>query len=369
MDLFPPIDRDWLKRSKRRYFAAFVGGEADHVPVDPMMLSHSTVACGYSIRDFYERPELAAGCLAYIQQLYDLLPVTKYYFAHPWLPELGVNLKFMDLTAPVPTNTVVDTPEDIDRLEIPDIETIKKGYSYLRLTRAMDHIKENIPDMFVPLAYCPEPVGSAAELCGLEQFLMWTQNEMELCKRLADIYVETASTGAQALAQRYGNALINTGAVLENSDTMAPEKIKEISPPTLKNLVRKCLTKGAGPQIFYHFCGNHKDDYMLYPNTIVFTPMTIMQIGYWERDMFPAKVMKDTFGRMCAIMPSVDTKLFVMPNMKNIYDKAGQQIVDGRDSPNGFILGTTCEVPPLSCPANILSLVRAAEDFGSYGTW
>ena len=369
MDIFPPIDRDWLKRSKRRYFAAFVGGEADHVPVDPMMLSHSTVACGYSIRDFYERPELAAGCLAYIQQLYDLLPVTKYYFAHPWLPELGINLKFMDLTAPVPTNTIVETPEDVDRIEIPDVESIKKGYSYLRLTRAMDYIKENIPDMFVPLAYCPEPVGSAAELCGIEQFLMWTQTEMGLCKKLADIYVETASTGAQALAQRYGGALINTGAVLENSDTMAPDKINEISPPTLKNLVKKCLTKGAGPQIFYHFCGNHKDDYMLYPSKIVFTPMTIMQIGYWERDMFPAKVMKDTFGRMCAIMPSVDTKLFVMPNMKTIYDKAGQQIVDGRDSPNGFILGTTCEVPPLSYPANILSLVRAAEDFGSYGTW
>ncbi|MBQ6547911.1 MAG: hypothetical protein IJL79_03085, partial [Candidatus Methanomethylophilaceae archaeon] len=106
-----------------------------------------------------------------------------------------------------------------------------------------------------------------------------------------------------------------------------------------------------------------------YPNTIVFTPMTIMQIGYWDRDMFPAKVMKDTFGRMCAIMPSVDTKLFVMPNEKVIYEKAKQQILDGRDSPSGFILGTTCEVPPLSYPANIHSLVRAAEDFGKYGTW
>ena len=104
MEGIPPIDPEWLKRSKRRYFAAFVGGEADRVPVDPMMLSHATVTCGYTIRDFYEKPELAASCLAYAQQKYDLLPVTKYYFAHPWLPELGINLKFMDLTAPVPTN-------------------------------------------------------------------------------------------------------------------------------------------------------------------------------------------------------------------------------------------------------------------------
>ena len=219
-------DPEWLKRSKRRYFAAFVGGEADRVPVDPMMLSHSTVACGYTIRDFYEKPELAAVCLAHAQEMYDLLPVTKYYFAHPWLPELGVRLRFMDLTAPVPENTVVTDPEDVDRIHIPGLDEIMKGYSYNRLTRAMDYIKTNIPDMFISLAYCPEPVGSAAELCGIEQFLMWTQTEMDLCKRLCDIYVETASTGAEALAKRYGTALINTGAVLENSDTMSPETIK-----------------------------------------------------------------------------------------------------------------------------------------------
>lgn len=365
----PQIDPEWLKKSKRRYFATFVGGDADRIPVDPMMLSHSTVACGYSIRDFYEKPELAVACLAYVQEMYDLIPVTKYYFAHPWLPELGVNLRFMDLTAPVPMNTVVTDPEDVDRLYIPDTKDIEEGYSYTRLTVAMDYIKNNIPDMFVPLAYCPEPVGSAAELCGIEQFLMWAQTDMDLCLKLCDIYVNTASTGAEALARRYGNALINTGAVLENSDTMSPDMIRRISPPTLKSLVKKCLSKGAGPQIFYHFCGNHKDDYMFYPSTIIFTPMTIMQIGYWEREMFPAKIMKDSFGKICAIMPSVDTKLFVMPNADAIYEKAKQQILGGRDSPNGFILGTTCEVPPLSYPVNIYSLVRAAKDFGRYGTW
>ena len=56
----------------------------------------------------------------------------------------------------------------------------------------------------------------------------------------------------------------------------------------LNRLVKKCLVNGAGPQIFYHFCGNHKDDYMLFKDSIVFTPFTIMQIGYWERESFPA---------------------------------------------------------------------------------
>ncbi len=362
---FPPINQDWLKRAKRRYNATFLGGEFDRIPVDPMMLSHSTVCCGYTIADFYADPILAVNCLAYAQEIYDLLPVTKYYFAHPWLPELGVELKPMALTAPVPNNTVVTDPEDADKIEIPDTDEIMKGYSYTRLTKAMDYTKAHLPDMFVPLAYCPEPVGSGAELCGLEQFFMWTETEPDLAKKLVDIYIDTAITGASCIAKRYGMALINTGAVLENSDTMSREKINEISPPALNKLVKGCLMKGAGPQIFYHFCGNHKDDYDLFPGKIVFTPFTIMQIGYWERESFPARIMKETFGNICAIMPSVDTKLFVLPDQQTIYDVARQQILDGIDTKYGLILGTTCEVPPYSYPANIHSLVKAAEDFGS----
>jgi len=366
---FPPINGEWLKRAKRRYAASFLGGEFDRIPVDPMMLSHSTVACGYTIRDFYEKPELGAHCLAYVQEMYDLLPVTKYYFAHPWLPELGVRLKFMDKTAPVPVNKVVNSPEDVDKLHIPDLREIENGFTYRRLTGASKYIKEKLPDMFVPLAYCPEPVGSAAELCGVEEFLMWTETERSLVKKLIDVYVETAITGAEALAKAYGSALISTGSVLENSDTMSPETIKDISPPALEKLVKGCLMKGAGPQIFYHFCGNRELDHKLFVNDIVITPFTIMQMGYYGREPFPAKILKEEYGTRATIMPSVDTKLFVLPDQNKIYEQAGKQLTDGRDSKMGCILGTCCEVPPNSYPSNIRTLVKAAEDFGRYGSW
>ena len=107
--------------------------------MDPMMLAHSTVCCGYSIRDFYEKPKLAVNCLALAQETYDLLPVTKYYFAHPWLPELGIRLKPMDYMAPVADNVVVSSPEDVDLLHIPDSDELMKGYTYTRLTGAMDY--------------------------------------------------------------------------------------------------------------------------------------------------------------------------------------------------------------------------------------
>lgn len=367
--LFPPLDGEWHKKSKKRYGSQFMCGEFDHLPVDPMMLSHSTVACGYRIRDFYEQPELGAHCLAYIQELYDLLPVTKYYFSYPWLRELGITMRPMEFTAPVPTNVVVNEPEDVEKLHIPDIAEMEKGYTYNSLVNANTYIQKHMPERFVPLAYCPEPVGSAASLCGLEAFLMYTLTDMDIAKKLVSIYVETALNGAEAIANRYGTATISTGAVFANSDIMSPETIGELSPRTVEYLVKEAFMRGAGPQVFYHFCGNHADDYHLFTEHLVFAPFTVMQMGYHGKDPFPARIMKEEFGNKCTIMPTVDTKLFTVPNPRAIYEQAKKQLLEGRDSPNGFILGTSCEVPPMSPPGNILALVRAAQDFGRCGDW
>ncbi|MDI3541935.1 MAG: uroporphyrinogen decarboxylase [Candidatus Methanomethylophilaceae archaeon] len=368
-ELFPPIHKSWHDRARRRYAAAVLGGEADRVPVDPMMMSHSTLACGFTIRDYYENPCLGAHCLAYVQELYDLLPVTKYYFAHPWMSELGTKIRFMDYIPPVPDNIVVNGPEDVDKLRVPDPEEIKNGFTYKRLTMANDYIKKKLPNMFVPLAACPEPEGSAAALCGIEEFLMWTVTDMDLTLKLIRKYTDTAISGAEAIAKTYGMALVNTGAVLANSDIMPPETIKKVAAENLPYLIKESFKRGAGPQIFYHFCGNHADDYHLFVNRIIYSPLTIVNIGYKGREVFPAEIMKEAFGDKATIMPAVDTKRFISPNPKAVYDEAVRQILAGRDSEKGFILGTACEVPPYSPPGHIRALVRAAEDYGRYGTW
>jgi uroporphyrinogen decarboxylase len=68
-------------------------------------------------------------------------------------------------------------------------------------------------------------------------------------------------------------------------------------------------------------------------------------------------------------MGTVDTRLMILPDPRRVYDQASKQIIAGRDSPNGFILGTACETPPYTLPGNIQAMVRAAQDHGTYGKW
>jgi uroporphyrinogen decarboxylase len=368
-DLFPPVDLDWHAKVRRRFGAAFVGGEFDHITVDPMMLSFAAVQCGFTVRDFYERPELGVHCLAHIYQLYDLLPVTHWIPSLPWLTDLGVELRTMEHIGPVPKAPIVSEPEDVDILRVPDVEEIREGWTYQHLTRAYDYTIEHLRKFHVPIAYGIELIGGAAELCGVDNYIMWTMVEKEAAHKLKDIYRETAVNGAVAIASNYCSAMVSSGAVLANNDIFPDEIIREFAAPNLRQYVEQSFKRGAGPQLFYHFCGNHETSYKVYREHMMLSPFTVVHIGYKGRDPFPSGLLKEEFGRLATIMGSVDTKLFVIPDPKAVYEQSRDQIISGRDSQCGYVLGTACEIPPYSFPANLQAMNQAAKDFGSRGMW
>lgn len=368
-DMFAPIDEDWLKEARKRFASPFMGTNHGHISVDPMMLSHAAVVSGHTIREFYESPELGAQCVASVQELYDLLPITHWYFSLPWLTELGMEVQYMDLMPPVPKAPVIFDPSQIEELHVPGPEDLEKGWTINQLFRANDYTEKHMPKMFTPLAIASDLTGSAAQLCGVENFIMWTLSEPDLAHALVQVYMETAANGAEVIANKYGNAAITTGSVLGNNDIFSDEMVRDFSGKYLNEFVTKCFMKGAGPQVFYHLCGNHETDYKVLKELMVWSPMTIVHIGYQGREVFPSDLLVKEFGGFATCMGTVDTKLMLNGTPKQIYEQARDQILRGRDCSSGYILGTACEVPPYTPAGNILALNKAAKDFGTYGTW
>jgi len=367
--LFPPMDKAWLEHSKKRFASPFMGTKYDRITVDPMMLSHAAVACGFTIGDFYRNPELGAHCVAYASQLYDLLPVTHWYFSLPWITELGAEVRYSDVLPPTSHCPILSSPADVERVEVPGVEEVRKGWTFQQMLRANEYVQKHLPDMFLPMASVSDLPGSAAQLCGVENFIMWTLAEPDAAHALTKKYTETAIAGAEVIAEQYGMAMISTGSVLGNNDIFSDQAVNEFSARYLKRLVDQGFRKGAGPQVFYHMCGNHETDYKLFKDTLMWSPFTIVHVGYRGKEVFPADLLVKEFGQVATVMGTVDTRLMILPNPGRVYEQAKRQIVAGRDSPNGFILGTACETPPYTLPANILAMVRAARDHGTYGKW
>ena len=367
-ELFPPCDMEWHARSKKRFANAFVDSKFDRVDVDLHMLSHAAVACGYTIRDFYEKPELGIHCVAHIYQLYDLLPVTHWFYASPWLADLGCTMKYMDSIPPIPEKPIISEPSDVDNLQVPSIEEVYDGWTYSQYKRIYSYVQEHIPHTFLPMSYAFDITGEAAALCGVENFIMWTFVEQEAAHKLLAKFTETAVNGALCTAKDHGYSMLIVASILANNDIFSDEAIKDFSVKYMKDYVNNSFRGGAGPQVFYHCCGNHETSYKEFQN-LIWSPFTVFHIGYKGADPFPSELLVQEYGNKATCMGSVDTKLLINPNPKVVYEASAQQVVAGRDAPRGYILGSSCECPPYALPGNILAMTRAAQDYGTYGKW
>ena len=368
-ELFPKMDSKWHGNATKRFASPFVDAPHDRIDVDPIILSHAAVACGFTIRDFYEKPELGIHCVGYISQLYDLLPVTHWFFSLPWVTELGITLEYKDTLPPISTGPVISDPAEVDNIEVPDTEDLKKAWTLPMFYRIYDYVQKNLSETLVPISYGFDLVGAAAELCGVENFIMWTFTEPEQAMKLVQKYVDTSVNGAIGMAERYGMAMLIIGSVLANNDIFSDEYVEKYSANMMRYYVDRSFRGGAGPQLFYHLCGNHETDYKVFKDKLVWSPFTVFHIGYKGKEVFPSSLLKEEYGNRCTIMGSVDTKLMINPNPNAVYEQSKMQLLGGRDSPKGYILGNSCECPPYTIPGNLLAMVKAARDYGTYGTW
>jgi len=365
-EFFRP-DPVWKENATKRFAGPFIGKEYDRVNVDPVILAHAARFCGFTLQEFYTQPKLGARAVVCTHEAYDLIPVAHWWpTIHVWSQELGTKFEFRKNSDPMITDRPIKEPEDVDKLEIPDVETIKKsGPTFLAFKEAFDYLAAEYPDWLVPLYYGFQIETNAAELYGSENFLLWTYTEPELAHKLIRKTLENSLNACQALVETYGGALIVTGAALAGTDLLPNDKIKEFGVKYTKELVKGALKRGAGPQVWYHLCGNHANDWELWEE-VPFTPFTVMQQGYKGKDPFPLTDLIKKYGRKATIMGNVDTKLVHSGTPLQVYEMAKEQILAGMESPYGFISGCACECPAMAPSANIAAMVRAANDFGRY---
>jgi uroporphyrinogen decarboxylase len=370
-ELFPTNDLNgWHANAAKRFASPFVDNYHDRIDVDPIILSNAAVQCGFTIRDFYEKPELGIHCVGYISELFDLLPVTHWFFSLPWVREMGLTLVYKDTLPPVSTGPIYEpTAEGIESMRVIEKEELMKGTTIPLYFGLYDYVQKNLPHTLVPISYGFDLVGAPAEFVGVENFIMWTFTEPDLAHKVVDTFVETSINGADILSDKYGMAMLIVGSVLANNDIFADEQVEEYSAKKMGYYVDQCFRKGAGPQIFYHLCGNHETSYKVFKDNLVWSPFNVLHIGYKGPKEFPAELLKQEFQDVTTCMGSVDTKLMINPNPKVVYEHSKECLLAGRDAKKGFILGTACETPPYTIPGNLLAMTRAARDFGTYGTW
>ncbi|OUJ19132.1 Methylcobalamin:coenzyme M methyltransferase MtbA [Methanonatronarchaeum thermophilum] len=364
-DFLPNIDEEWLAKAATLWTTPFADTPSDRVIVDPILLSHAATLFRKDTKYFWQNPDEAVRMVCNACEIYDITPVGHYLWGDYWGQDYGAKLKYTEKSPPVIDEYPLKEPEDVDKLEVKGPEELKDGPTFEKHLTALDTCLDEYPDMFAPVTQFNGAFDIASNMVQAEQLLMWLIREPEIVDDLVYKMAEHMVNANKVVADRYGMNVMIAGSVVANGDLLNRDQIERFNfEPTCK-AVKDTLKAGAGPGVYYHLCGEHKDDWDLWTDAPM-SPFTVFQIGYEDGEIFPADKLVENFGDKATTLGVVDTSLVQMGSPREVYDQASEQLKKGKDSPRGFILGTACECPTYSPVANIHAMVRAAKDHGQY---
>jgi uroporphyrinogen decarboxylase len=347
-----------------RWKAIFNGDPVDRVPVFPLCQGHSVIANGHAnVGAYYEFPDVAYRCGKITREMYGydqpiaFLPPG--YFSAEW----GSKIMFPynpKMGATSTTDCVVKTPEDVEKLQVPDPKTC---FGFKELTTTLKKAIANKDQVyFWQIAGCI--TACCPMIVSVETLMRWLRKQPDVAKKLIAKTYEFGVRSAEYFARELGpdNFLVVDGFPTDSNVLISPKQFEEFTLPYLARYHQKVLDTGI-PMIFSHWCSNHNANIkaghidkipMGKPGMIHFGP---------EVDVRDAVAR---FGKKSIIVGNVDPVAMLLKTHEEVVQLARQDIEKGKNSPKGYMLGVGCEMAPRTPPANVYALVKASREYGKY---
>ncbi len=311
--------------NRDRVVAAYKRSFADRVPVYPIVASFAGTLDGQSIEEYCTNPTKAIKAIMNYYERYQPDVVLAYNDLAKEAEAFGCGVKYSDYVVPSIETHLLEDKASLAKLQMPD------PYKTARLP-----------------------------------------GFLEQCEALVKA-APPAATGAVAVGpwcKIWGDAIVTTRIGLSFSEPTAsislisPDNYREFIAPYHKELVEYFKAKKVG--VTTHICGT---TYPIFEDLIGcgFTTVSFdldqqsdpaLHVDQLERFMHVAK------GRAVAI-GNVDATKFEKATRQEIEGEV-RRCIDAAARHSGFILSTSCEIPPRSSPEIVKWFMDAAHDYGRY---
>ena len=339
--------------SIERTLATLAFKPVDRVPVDlhNFMMTPRFVGAADS-QDFYRNGEaLAEGQInAWRRFGHDVLLVENGTAA---LAEAcGVEVAYMEDSAPVAKKPVLVSLDELDKLEVPDPYKDPLLSELLKATRI---VVEEIGDQAFIIGRADQgPFSLACELRGMSNFLMdiamGEQEEkvhqlLDFCRQVTERY---------ALAQiDQGAHATSIGDSPSGPDVVSPAYYRKYAWPYVKTLTDNLNNKGI--KLAYHICGNATpiiDD-------MVKSGATIIEIDQ-KSDQAACKAAAN--GKATLLGPVDPSEVMANGTPELVTEKCNEAL-ENLSAGSGFILGPGCALPQTTPDENVDAMIEAAKRF------
>jgi len=331
----------------------------DRVPFVHRGYGFSAKNVGYPISDIYENPLRSFDAQTWTAEMYGSDATPWYTFVSYGAWEFGGAIKWpVDRfeSGPSIAQRPVKSEDDLWSLELPDIEAAGA------VPRMMEFAKLQ-EERGTPIAViCGSPFTHAANLCGVEQFMLWLALNPEIAHRALRLMTDHILQVVQYFVDTFGKGrvLARSAAPTESNYLISPKQFEEFALHYLKDLHEGALAMGV-KSIYCHICGEQNKNLPLWAQIPMGDP-GMLSFGHEVEIATAARYFPDQI-----IAGNVNPQVIAKGSPAVVYELCREAIEQGkRHCAGGFVLMPGCEVPPTTPPYNIYIMRKAVEDFGWY---
>jgi uroporphyrinogen decarboxylase len=335
--------------------------EPDTIPVGPMIGNHSAILSGIPLKKYYTEAASTAKAQYVAWETYHqdiaLALSDNYYIAQGF----GCVAEYHDDTTPTIRKTALSDIRDVGRLRIPDPRRDGRMPVYLE---ALERLNAMLKGQVCVRGTGTGPFSLAGHLLGINNFLVCLAEAeylekqdrqewiTELMEKTSDALIDFCKAQFEA-----GANIVQCGDSLASNDVISPRMYQKYAFPYEKKVFEALSPwkKERGRFTLLHICGNNTKVLDL----IAQTGADIFEVDY---KMELAFCREKTNGKMC-LMGNLDPVGVLLAGTPEIVAIESENCLRKAGGGGGFILGSGCEVPPMTPPENLKAMVLSARRF------
>jgi uroporphyrinogen decarboxylase len=338
--------------SLERVLSYLKGENPQRIACFPLILNHAARVLGVPVGRYNRNGEIMgqAHVAAFRRYGHDL--VAMFSTTSTLAESMGVRMEFFDEDAPQIAEQPIQQLEDLRKIRLPDFKKDGRLPVYLDATElAVSEIGSEV----VVATVLAGPFTTAAALRPLDFFVkdlyknpQWVHELLELCCQATIGFID------EILARK---ALPIVVEPIGSGSLVSPRHFKTFVAPYLKRIADHVHANGGGLPAALHICGKTR------PNLVA---MLDADFDIWSLDAVDLGEVREIAGHRITMVGNVSPANLLKNTPEEIDAEARGICAKALGSPRGFILGSGCEVPINTPPANIDALINAARKYGRF---
>lgn len=338
--------------SLERVVSYLQGKNPQRIACFPLILNHAARVLGVPVGAYNRNGELMgkSHVAAYRRYGNDLILI---FSTTSTLAEaMGTKMAFFDEDAPQIDQPLLRKLDDLKRVHFPDFSRDGRLPVYLEATEiAVAEVGQEVCVSTVLAG----PFTTAAALRPVELFITdlyknpaWVHELLEVCTRAGIAFID------EILKRKALPIIVEP---IGSASLVSPKHFREFVAPYLKRMADHIHANGGGLPAVLHICGKTK------PN---WGAMLEADFDIWSLDAVDLGEAKAAAGQRVALVGNVSPANLLKNSPAQIDAEAREICGKAMGSPRGFILGSGCEVPINTPPANLDALINAARKYGRF---